>query len=344
MKKTATLIVALCAINLGIKAQVGIGNNFPNDSTILDLTNLNNKGLLLPKTNGTLPNPTSDYLNGMLLFSDADSLIYLKTSSSTFNGITPWKYKVNAAINEDVFLEYGNVGIGYPFSTPLSAELDVNGDINAQGKVKEFGNALVPRGVIVMWAGNSGTIPAGWALCTGSSQTYEGLTTNTPNLSGRFILGYQAGGPGDYNSAGNRSTGGTTNGDLGGSIAGNGTVQVLGTASFNITTANLPSHTHSSGSYGTSNDGNHNHDFENRLRTTQTGAINTSSGSTQFARSSTQYNDHPSGTDNAGNHSHSVNGTSGSTGSGTNCTISTSENDFNYAKPRYYTLAYIIKL
>lgn len=48
---------------------------------------------------------------------------------------------------------------------------------------------LVPSGAIVMWSGAVGNIPAGWLLCDG--------TFGTPNLSGKFIAGYDAAN-GDY--------------------------------------------------------------------------------------------------------------------------------------------------
>jgi hypothetical protein len=41
-----------------------------------------------------------------------------------------------------------------------------------------------PSGIIVMWSGAIKTIPSGWNLCDG--------TNGTPNLSGRFIVGYCA--------------------------------------------------------------------------------------------------------------------------------------------------------
>ncbi len=41
---------------------------------------------------------------------------------------------------------------------------------------------LVPAGAIMMWSGVLANIPAGWALCDG--------TNGTPNLSGKFIVGY----------------------------------------------------------------------------------------------------------------------------------------------------------
>lgn len=57
--------------------------------------------------------------------------------------------------------------------------LDVNGLITGKG--------AVPIGAILMWSGDPASLPAGWALCDGQN--------NTPNLSGRFIVGYQSGNP-----------------------------------------------------------------------------------------------------------------------------------------------------
>jgi len=75
----------------------------------------------------------------------------------------------------------------------LSAETLSATTLNAT-TVKQGGNALIPRGVIVMWSGT--TAPAGWALCNGSD--------GTPDLSGRFIVGYNPN-DGDYgfNKVGN---------------------------------------------------------------------------------------------------------------------------------------------
>lgn len=49
----------------------------------------------------------------------------------------------------------------------------------------ETGAGPVPVGGIIMWSGTIANIPAGWALCDG--------TNSTPDLRGRFIVGYQAG-------------------------------------------------------------------------------------------------------------------------------------------------------
>lgn len=43
---------------------------------------------------------------------------------------------------------------------------------------------IMPIGMITMWAGNPTSIPFGWKLCNGNN--------GTPNLSGRFLVGYDA--------------------------------------------------------------------------------------------------------------------------------------------------------
>jgi hypothetical protein len=42
------------------------------------------------------------------------------------------------------------------------------------------------RGMIVMHSGLE-NIPEGWAICDGKSYTFNGVTSITPNLLGRFI-------------------------------------------------------------------------------------------------------------------------------------------------------------
>jgi hypothetical protein len=72
----------------------------------------------------------------------------------------------------------GNVGIG---TTSPAYRLDVNGDINFTGNLRQNNNILIPSGVIVLWSGAVTAIPLGWCLCDG--------TNNTPNLRDRFIVG-----------------------------------------------------------------------------------------------------------------------------------------------------------
>lgn len=46
----------------------------------------------------------------------------------------------------------------------------------------------IPAGVIVMWSGAENKIPSGWALCNG--MTPVGQEIATPNLLGRFVVGF----------------------------------------------------------------------------------------------------------------------------------------------------------
>ena len=53
---------------------------------------------------------------------------------------------------------------------------------------------LTPKGAIVMWSGRINDIPEGWELCDGKN--------NTPDLRGRFIVGYNPNDD-DYKKIGN---------------------------------------------------------------------------------------------------------------------------------------------
>lgn len=90
-------------------------------------------------------------------------------------------------------------------------------------------NSHMPIGGIIMWTG--ATIPAGWALCTGQTVARSDGAGNitTPNLYDRFIVG--AGNAYALNAAG-------------------------GAATYSLTVAHLPSHTHTA---FTSSDGLHQH-------------------------------------------------------------------------------------
>ena len=88
-----------------------------------------------------------------------------------------------------------------------------------------------------MWSGS--TAPTGWALCDG--RTVNGY--KTPNLKGRFVVGYDNG-VADYNNPGNLSTKGTSSSDLGGS------------EDVTLTNNQMPRHNHGG---STDTDGSHSH-------------------------------------------------------------------------------------
>lgn len=150
----------------------------------------------------------------------------------------------------------------------------------------------VPIGVIVMWSGEIADIPDGWALCDGKS--------NTPNLTDRFIVG-----------AGAKYT----------------VKAVGGNESVTLSTANMPSHSHGSGSLSNNTTGDHTHKI-----TPSVGYLtNKGTGAEQALG---YYNGTSTNTDSAGSHTHTISGSTASSGSGL-----AHEN-----RPPFYALAYIMKL
>ena len=95
-------------------------------------------------------------------------------------------------------------------------------------EVDEIRDMVMPTGAIIMWSGSVESLPTGFALCDGS--TVNGVVT--PNLRGRFIVGYDAT---KVNTPANST-------DL---IENYGKVKNTGGRnSVTLTTTQMPSHTH----------------------------------------------------------------------------------------------------
>ena len=180
-------------------------------------------------------------------------------------------------------------------------------------------------GMIMLWSGSSGSIPAGWLLCDGGG--------GRPDLRDRFVIGAGAG----YNV---NATGGA--------------------ATVTLTTSNLPAHSHTtpnhshsysgSGTTGgggshdhggnTTGGGSHSHDYNTRTL----GSVHSygDSNQTRPNNSTTSTN-----TGDSGSHAHNVTGNTGSDGSHAhNISGSSSQNGESAAgknMPPWYALCYIIK-
>lgn len=126
----------------------------------------------------------------------------------------------------------------------------------------EMQKAMVPVGMISMWSGAIDEIPARWALCNGEN--------GTPNLSGRFIVGYNPA-DADYNAIGNTG----------------------GEKEVTLTVNQMPSHNHG-GTTSTNGAHTHSYDWENTLGVGSEGAENGESSFTTKTTSS------------AGNHNHTI--------------------------------------
>lgn len=183
---------------------------------------------------------------------------------------------------------------------PEGSTLRLDGEIDPVSKFHP-----VPKGGIIMWSGAVSSIPTGWGLCDGTVYTYSGVSTQSPNLTDRFIVG--AGN--DYDV-----------GDTGGAN------------SVTLTTSQMPSHSHSSGSLATNTAGEHIHQIYANNRGSYGSQLD---GLGAFRDDAERLLEDWADTIRpAGSHSHTISGSTGSSGSG-----GAHEN-----RPPYYALAFIIRL
>lgn len=82
---------------------------------------------------------------------------------------------IAVAVNSKI--EGYNAGLTGTPTAPTAA----NSAYTTQVATTAFVHDVLPRGVIMLWSGSSASIPAGWALCNGSS--------STPDLRDRFVVG-----------------------------------------------------------------------------------------------------------------------------------------------------------
>lgn len=165
-------------------------------------------------------------------------------------------------------------------------------------------SSAIPSGVIMMWSGTLATIPTGFALCDG--------TQGTPNLLDRFICSVE--------------TSGTNPGATGGA-----------------TSKTTSGHTHSGGTTGSGGDHNHHgtaqsggDHYHGVAWNTVPGSI--PAGSTPYCYGVTSL------TETSGAHTHTV--STGHSGSHTHSGGTTGSKTDTIAdiRPKYYALAFIMKL
>lgn len=291
-----------CFAFLGITsavAQVGVNTSTPDSSAALDIQSPSGgsdiRGVLIPRMSTIQRNSIVNPAISLMVFDTTQMCFFYHVGANNWLALVPSGAGA-PSVNGNVTLSSGSI------SAPAvsTSNLAVTGFSN---------NALVPTGAIMMWSGNPAAIPTGWALCDG--------TAGRPNLSGRFVVGYEPG-----------AAAGPTNAVADGTTLNYGTVRNTGGENGHVIQANeLPQHTHDfSGT--TSTNGNHNH-----TASSYDGRQNNNDGAgprNDVAR--------PGGsvtTSTDGNHAHTFSGTT---------TVNTTTNTIIENRPPYYVLAYIIKL
>ena len=310
--KNLISLLTLVFLSFSLMAQVGVNTPAPDLNSVLDLTS-KTKGVLVPRMTTVQREAMSDvkFSQGMMVYDITLDILFVGygngASSTKWYAMNPWKTEYRTYNNAssadmttmtDVKAKHGKVGIGVPVPTEK---------LHVAGKVKatEFiGNGTTPLGGIIMWSGS--TAPTGWALCTGG--TVNGY--KTPNLKGRFVVGYDNGRT-NYDNPGNLSTKGTGPSDAGGDEY------------VTLTKSQMPSHNHSGTTSGV---GHHTHGYYTPHKGGNVLA-SSKAGNWLWRHGNKLYN-----TGGAGAHSH---------------TFSTSYNGSGHShenRPPYYTLAYIMRV
>lgn len=273
-RETVLVILLLLMLDCSVRGQTGIGIDVanPDPSAILDLDDTDDaRGLLVPCMNTTERNAITSPADGLLVYDSQQKMFYHYDASVTaWQAVNPFSYWRGAGTAEDNFImAFTDFPAKKSFvigdvATP-TARLEVDGDIEGSGNLNITqnvsaatitssgnitvgaggtiqGKGTVPLGGIVIWSGRANTVPSGWALCDGQT-TAEGF--KTPDLSGRFIVGFDdAGAPNDYTQPGDLSVKGTIEGNRGGD------------ASITLDLTQMPTHTHPATA---STDGGHTH-------------------------------------------------------------------------------------
>ena len=168
----ATVLIIITSIPL--VAQVGVGTTEPNVKSALDVHS-KHRGLLIPRITDVKGASKTE-----------GSLIYDSLNAAFFY------------CHEDKWYDIATIITEHASTTATLKstydKLDIDADFEASGTITAdeiIGSGTIPVGGIIMWSGSIATINASedWALCDGG--TKNGMAT--PNLKGRFIVGYDAG-------------------------------------------------------------------------------------------------------------------------------------------------------
>ena len=170
--------------------------NFTGDITLDEITcrNADVTGVATVRTSlyveGKLFDGDGDFgTSGQLLSSDGTDTVWIDASTTSVANANNVGTNLNST-NADQFITFvenssGNnpirvdAGLKYNPSTNRLTAGSYAGDGSALTGIESF-----VTGMIILWSGAADAIPSGFVLCDGNN--------STPNLSGRFVVGYDA--------------------------------------------------------------------------------------------------------------------------------------------------------
>ena len=221
------IIFAFIAFGINAKAQIGINNSDPHESSILDIKH-DTKGVLFPRIPNSAP---LDDVQGMFFYATEDNKFYYYDSTSwqcinPLNSTSPTNARLNGSL-----------------------EIQGNLDVEAESTISGFGT--IPMGGIIMWSGEHDELPDGWALCNGEIVN----TIQTPDLRGRFVVGHSIGTNATndprYNGVGNKNVAVSNEYNYVGDVGGDTVVS--------LEDGNIPQHEHEMNHNHTITDPEHSH-------------------------------------------------------------------------------------
>lgn len=208
-----TAFFALLISGMSAFGQVGVNTSTPHPSAALDIYSPNpsdQRGVLLPRMSTTERNNIVSPAQGLMVLDTTDHLFYYY-NGARWCGLVPKQDVVNYTNNPQVkgVIAIDSGSVVTPHAQVVKANIDTAAiNVNQVNKLMVPGfstNALVPTGAILMWSGSPTAIPTGWALCDGNEYWSNGVLYDpfgldygiprlvTPNLMGRFIVGYDSG-------------------------------------------------------------------------------------------------------------------------------------------------------
>ena len=167
--------------------------------------------------NGKLHDGDGDFGSaGQVLSSDGTDTKWINTSDTNVGSASNVGTNANATNTEQFVTFVGSSSGNNPIRVDAGIKYNPSTNRLTAGSYAGDGSALTGieafvTGMIILWSGAADAIPTGFVLCDGNN--------STPNLSGRFVVGYDASN-GDYDV---NDTGGAEN----------------------VTLSQIPSHTHS---------------------------------------------------------------------------------------------------